>query len=110
MVQAVLLGAAIAPFVGGVMAHYYSWRTTQYGLCVAALLSFALTAALQPETAWPGARGVDKLGEREGGRTRWVWLNPFGSIGLLRSPNVCLIVSQLFPSAGYESQVSNALG
>ena len=83
---------SIAPTVGGVTAHYYSWRTTQYGLCVAAIIAFLLTLFLQPETAQPGTRGVDKLIEKEG-KSRWVWLNPFGSIALLRSPNVLLIVS-----------------
>ena len=83
---------SIAPTIGGVTAHYYSWRTTQYGLCVAGIASFLLTLCFQPETAWPGARGVDKLIEKEG-RARWVWLNPFGSIALLRSPNVLLLVS-----------------
>lgn len=87
---AILFGMSIAPTIGGVTAHYYSWRTTQYGLCVAGIVSFLLTLFFQPETAWPGARGVDKLIEKEG-RSRWVWLNPFGSIALLRSPNVSLI-------------------
>ncbi|GJE88177.1 MFS general substrate transporter [Phanerochaete sordida] len=87
---AILFGMSIAPAIGGVTAHYYSWRTTQYGLCVAGILSFLLTLCFQPETAWPGARGVDKLIEKEG-RSRWVWLNPFGSIALLRSPNVSLL-------------------
>ncbi|GJE88176.1 MFS general substrate transporter [Phanerochaete sordida] len=87
---AILFGMSIAPTIGGVTAHYYSWRTTQYGLCVAGLASFLLTLCFQPETSWPGKRGVDKLIEKEG-RARWVWLNPFGSIALLRSPNVSLI-------------------
>ena len=91
---------SIAPTIGGVTAHYYSWRTTQYGLCVAAIASFLLTLFFQPETAWPGARGVDKLIEKEG-KSRWVWLNPFGSIGLLRSPNVCLVVSHLVRAYGF---------
>jgi predicted MFS family arabinose efflux permease len=83
---------SVAPTIGGVTAHYYSWRTTQYGLCAAAIFSFLCTLLLQPETAHPGTRGVDKLIEKEG-KSRWVWLNPFGSIMFLRSPNVSLIVS-----------------
>ena len=83
---------SVAPTVGGVTAHYYSWRTTQYGLAAAGIVSFLLTLFFQPETSQPGARGVDKLIEKEG-KSRWVWLNPFGSIALLRSPNVTFIVS-----------------
>ncbi|KIP04582.1 hypothetical protein PHLGIDRAFT_120572 [Phlebiopsis gigantea 11061_1 CR5-6] len=87
---AILFGMSLAPTVGGVTAHYYSWRTTQYGLAVAGVLSFLLTLIFQPETSQPGARGVDKLIEKEG-KARWVWLNPFSSIALLRSPNVTFI-------------------
>lgn len=87
---AVLLGMSLAPAAGGITAYYSSWRTTQYALAGAALLSFFLTLLLQPETSQPGMRGVDELIEREG-RSRWVWLNPFGGLALLRSPNVLLI-------------------
>lgn len=82
---------SLAPAAGGITAYYSSWRTTQYALAGAALLSFFLTLLLQPETSQPGMRGVDELIEREG-RSRWVWLNPFGGLALLRSPNVLLIV------------------
>lgn len=88
---------SLAPTVGGLTAHYLSWRATQYGLCLASLISFALTFLFQPETSQPGARGVEKL-IRAGGKARWVWLNPFDSIALLRSPNVLLIVSVLRPT------------
>lgn len=44
-----------------------------------------------PETSHPGARGVDKLLEAEG-KTTWVWLNPFTSLRLLKSPNIILLV------------------
>ena len=44
-----------------------------------------------PETSHPGARGVDKLIEAEG-RSKWVWLNPFKSLKLLKSPNITLLV------------------
>lgn len=85
---------AVAPTVAGFAAHYFpgGWRTTQYGLCVAGALAWTLTALFQPETSQPGARGVDKLIAVEG-KSRWVWLNPFESVALLRSPNVLFIVS-----------------
>lgn len=44
-----------------------------------------------PETSHPGARGVDKMIEAEG-RSTWVWLNPFSSLKLLKSPNITLLV------------------
>ena len=90
--QAILLGMSLAPAVGGIMAHYYSWRATQYGLFVAGFVSLILTWLFQPETCQPGTRGVDKLISSEG-KARWVWLNPFESVALLRSPNVLFIVS-----------------
>lgn len=87
---AVLLGAALAPLIGGVMAHYYSWRGIQYGLCGFAVFSWILTMLLQPETSQPGARGIDKAREA-GKRDGWVWLNPLRSLALLRSPNVLFL-------------------
>ena len=89
--QAILLGMSLAPAVGGTMAHYYSWRATQYGLFVAGFVSLVLTWLFQPETCQPGTRGVDKLISSEG-KARWVWLKPFESLALLRSPNVLFIV------------------
>lgn len=83
---------SLAPTFGGFTAHYSSWRWTQYTLAIAGAASFLLTLLVLPETSQPGARGVDKLIQKEG-KSRWVWLNPFRSIGLLRSPNVSLIVS-----------------
>lgn len=79
---------SLAPTVGGITAHYLSWRATQYGLCIAGAVSLALTYLFQPETSQPGTRGVEKLA-----RARWVWLNPFENLALLRSPNVFCIVS-----------------
>lgn len=88
---------SLAPTVGGVTAHYFSWRATQYGLFFAGLISLMLTYLFQPETSHPGARGVEKLIRSEG-RARWVWLNPFQSLALLRSPNVTCIVSLFISS------------
>ncbi|KAI0341463.1 MFS general substrate transporter [Trametopsis cervina] len=87
---AILFGMALAPTIAGFSAHLWSWRTTQYQLFWAGSLAFILTYAFQPETSQPGTRGIDKLVEKEG-RTRWVWLNPFSNIALLRSPNVLFV-------------------
>ena len=66
----------------------------QYGLLAFASTSLFLTLVLQPETCHPGTRGVDKIVETEG-KAKWVWLNPFKSLALLRSPNVLLLASHL---------------
>ncbi|GBE82904.1 MFS general substrate transporter [Sparassis crispa] len=85
------LGVALAPVVGGIATHYASWRVTQYALFFAGVLALILTAVYLPETSHPGARGVDKSAEDEPEGWRWVWLNPFASIALLRSPNLFAI-------------------
>ncbi|KAI0085892.1 MFS general substrate transporter [Irpex rosettiformis] len=84
-----LLGPALAPFVGGVTAHYWSWRVLQYGLLLFAFGCLMLTVFLQPETSQPGARGIDKA-KAKGEKPRLVFLNPFKSLALLRSPNIGL--------------------
>jgi MFS family permease len=89
--KAILFGMALAPTIAGFTAHYWSWRATQYQIFWAASLAFTLTMLLQPETSQPGTRGLDKLIEKEG-RSRWVWLNPFANVALLRSPNVFFVV------------------
>ena len=90
-----MLGPVMAPLVGGLVAHSYSWRTMQYGLLGYALLSLVFTFFLQPETSQPGARGIEHM-SRAGASGKaswvWVWLNPFSSLALLRSPNILLLV------------------
>ena len=72
------------------------------------LFMLLLTMVFLPETSHPGARGVDKLIEAEG-RPRWVWLNPFGCLSLLRSPNIILLVSDIL-LANMTATVGNADG
>ncbi|KAI0810795.1 MFS general substrate transporter [Irpex lacteus] len=86
---AVLLGPALAPLVGGITAHYYSWRIMQLGLALFAFTCLVLTVFLQPETSQPGARGIDKA-RAKGESDRLVFLNPLRSLWLLRSPNIAL--------------------
>ncbi|KAK0190826.1 MFS general substrate transporter [Armillaria mellea] len=88
-----LLGPALAPVAGGWGAHYASWRWTQIALAVWGLLAFLAILLFFPETSHPGSRGIDKLRELEGESPRrwvWVWLNPFASLSMLRSPNLLL--------------------
>ena len=89
--QAVLLGAALAPFVSGIAASYYSWRGTQYGMGGLAIFCWILMLLLQPETSQPGVRGIEKAREA-GKKDGWVWLNPLKSLATLRSPNVLFVV------------------
>ncbi|KAH8100315.1 MFS general substrate transporter [Cristinia sonorae] len=84
----VLLGPALAPVAGGFAAEYYSWRIMQLSLLVSGLAVFTAVALFLPETSHPGTRGVEK---HQVGKPRWVWLNPFKSLALLRSPNVTLV-------------------
>lgn len=71
------------------------WGFLIYGLTL--LISMALWL---PETSHPGTLGVEKAEDQQpqgnGGsrrqKWRWVWLNPFSCLGLLRSPNLMLVV------------------
>ncbi|KAI0035569.1 MFS general substrate transporter [Vararia minispora EC-137] len=94
---ACFLSPALAPMIGGLVAHYASWRVMQLCLAISAVCLFCGMYTWLPETSQPRARGIDKLLEGEGAGSekqwRWVWLNPFSDLALLRSPNllaVCL--------------------
>jgi hypothetical protein len=91
--------------VGGFVAHYASWRVMQLILAIAATFLYILMYCLLPETSQPRARGIDKLFEAEGAlgdkRCRWIWLNPFSDLALLRSPNILAVVG---PFLIYERQ------
>ncbi|KAF8802956.1 MFS general substrate transporter [Phlegmacium glaucopus] len=88
---AVLLGPALAPFVGGFATHYYSWRIMQLASGVIGLMSFIAIVLFFPETYHPGARGVDKLDPSLHPRWRPVLLNPLQPLWLLRSPNLLAV-------------------
>ncbi|KIJ12566.1 Drug:H+ antiporter-1 family protein [Paxillus involutus ATCC 200175] len=85
---ATLVGLAIAPLCGGVAAEYWSWRGLHLALGVWGLLQMLLIHIFLPETAHPNTRGVDKLVRS---RKMVVWVNPFSSLGLLRSPNLMAV-------------------
>lgn len=105
--KACLLGPAIAPLAGGIAAHYYTWRHMQFILFIASTLLAIFMLVYLPETSQPRSRGIDKLLESESSlvgeddvdrsskqRRRWVWLNPFQSVAMFRSPNLLAVVSE----------------
>ena len=93
---ACLLGPAIAPPTGGLVAYYWSWRAMQMGMFVTAIVAFFVIYLYLPETSQPNARGIDKLNEGlpvEEQKWRFTFLNPFQNLVLLRSPVVLSTVS-----------------
>ncbi|KAG2348251.1 MFS general substrate transporter [Suillus weaverae] len=83
---ATLFGLAVAPFLGGAAAQYWSWRNLHYFIAAWGLLELLLVYLSFPETSHPGTLGIDKLKRR-----RWIhitWVNPLSSLWLLRSPNL----------------------
>ncbi|KZS89819.1 MFS general substrate transporter, partial [Sistotremastrum niveocremeum HHB9708] len=85
-----LVGPAVAPFVGGLVAERSSWRAMQGCLGVVGLIALLLVILLLPETMHPGTRGIDRAqtelvnGEKKA--RRFVFLNPFSALALMRSP------------------------
>ncbi|CAK5281820.1 unnamed protein product [Mycena citricolor] len=87
-----LVGNAIAPIVGGWGARYSSWRNVQLGILALGLAVFLGMLFFLPETAHPGSRGIEKDKASSGNDTgKWVWLNPFSCLWLLRSPNIMFV-------------------
>ncbi|KAF8178519.1 MFS general substrate transporter [Mycena galopus ATCC 62051] len=92
-----LLGNAISPLVGGWGAKYSSWRNVQLGLFFVGLAVFLGMFTLLPETSHPGTLGMDKSEESSEStpdrerKFKWVWLNPFSCLWLLRSPNLLCV-------------------
>ena len=77
----------------------------QYALFLAGVIALILTLVYLPETSHPGTRGIDKLyehGDLERGKFKWVWLNPFRSLSLLKSPNISELSSKSLSSPGLE--------
>ncbi|KAG1731239.1 major facilitator superfamily domain-containing protein [Suillus paluster] len=87
---ATLFGFAVAPFLGGAAAQYWSWRNLHYSLGAWGLFEILLIYLAFPETSHPGTMGIDKLTRR-----RWIhitWVNPLSSLWLLRSPNLFAVM------------------
>ncbi|KAJ7039126.1 MFS general substrate transporter [Mycena alexandri] len=91
-----LVGNAISPVVGGWGAKYSSWRNVQLGVFFVGLAVFLGMLTLLPETSHPGTLGREKNeaadSENQSRRKfKWVWLNPFACLWLLRSPNLLFV-------------------
>ncbi|KZS89816.1 MFS general substrate transporter [Sistotremastrum niveocremeum HHB9708] len=86
-----LLGPAIAPFIGGLVAHHISWRIMQISLGIVGLIDLFCVITFLPETTHPGKRGIDRMGEVDEKRGSVVLLNPFKALGLMKSPVLLLI-------------------
>lgn len=88
--QAVLIGPAIAPLLGGSAVHFASWRVLHLLFALLAVVMFVVMYCFLPETSHPGERGADKMFGQE--KWRWHWVNPFKSLALLRAPNLLISV------------------
>lgn len=87
---ATLFGFAVAPFLGGAAAQYWSWRNLHYSLAAWGLLELLLIYLSFPETSHPGTLGIDKITRR-----KWIhisYINPLSSLWLLRSPNLFAVM------------------
>ncbi|KAJ8588644.1 MFS general substrate transporter [Rhizopogon salebrosus TDB-379] len=85
-VLATLFGLAVAPFLGGAAAQYWSWRNLHYSLGAWGLLQMLLIYISFPETSHPGTTGIEKVTLRR--RFHIAWVNPLSSLWLLRSPHL----------------------
>lgn len=77
--------------------EYASWRVMQGIVGIFALIAYGIMWFYFPETSQPGTRGIDKLHYKaeSGAKTRWsdYVVNPFAPLGLLRAPNMLVVVS-----------------
>jgi len=84
-----LIATTFAPFVGGYITHYYSWRVVHGILCLVGLIGFTTFYFLFPETSQPGARGIEKMNAANGINS-YKFINPLEPLWLLRSPSMLL--------------------
>lgn len=62
-------------------------------LSLSGIILFIFMYLYLPETSHPNSRGVDRALRNPDGARKFVFVNPFGSLYLLRSPNVIAVVS-----------------
>jgi len=94
LMKACLLGVALSPITGGTAAHYWSWRSLHSSLGVWGSIEMVLIYLFFPETSHPHPGGIRELTAP----FNFVWINPFSSLWLLRSPNIMAVVRLCFSS------------
>ncbi|ODN82784.1 hypothetical protein L202_01060 [Cryptococcus amylolentus CBS 6039] len=87
----VLIGPTLSPIIGGLFTEYtaITWRAAQYFLVGCSALSVALTLFFLPETAHPPTMH-EKLKKETGKKFVPYFVNPVGSLLLLRWPNIAM--------------------
>ncbi|XP_006458742.1 hypothetical protein AGABI2DRAFT_200589 [Agaricus bisporus var. bisporus H97] len=87
------LGIALGPSLGGIIAHYWSWRAIHYLLACFGCAAFVFLFIFFPETSHPGTRGMDEYARSGKALPKWrpCLLNPFSQLLLLRSPNILAV-------------------
>jgi hypothetical protein len=74
----------------GWITHSYSWRAVHVILSLLGLIVFTTIYLFFPETIQPGATVIDKMKAANGieSSTPFIFINPFKSFWLLRSPSM----------------------
>jgi len=87
-----LFGSILTPYPAGWITHSYSWRVVHVVLGILGLIVFTTIYFFFPETIQPGATGIDKMKAANGNdsSTPFIFINPFESLWLLRSPSMLL--------------------
>jgi MFS family permease len=95
-----LLGLALAPTVGGITAHYWSWRAIHYLLAAFTLAALLCIFFFFPETSHPGTRGIDEYKQTSRICSKWmpVTLNPFSDLVVFQNLNILSVVGWYFTS------------
>ncbi|XP_006457139.1 hypothetical protein AGABI2DRAFT_79066 [Agaricus bisporus var. bisporus H97] len=90
-----LIGLALAPTIGGGIAHYSSWRAVHYWLAVMGCAILVCILLFLPETSHPDSRGIDEYKKSGKPLPKWrpVILNPIANLSMLRSLNITSTVS-----------------
>ncbi|EKM77269.1 hypothetical protein AGABI1DRAFT_43790 [Agaricus bisporus var. burnettii JB137-S8] len=85
-----LIGLALAPTIGGGIAHYSSWRAVHYWLAVMGCAILVCILLFLPETSHPDSRGIDEYKKSGKPLPKWrpVILNPIANLSMLRSLNI----------------------
>ncbi|KAG2756972.1 MFS general substrate transporter [Suillus brevipes Sb2] len=82
-----LLGVALSPIIGGAAAYYWSWRSLQWSIGLWGFLEMVFIYLFLPETSHSHSGSIRQLTTP----FNFVWINPFSSIWLLRSPNIMAV-------------------